>query len=403
MAARALRGIISVTLLTATFASGVGVGQASSAPPDLVAAPGPIVTSGPLTKIETTTDLNCAVNHVADELGEFFGDTACGTFLVVDGELFCRPRSPRGSRAPPDAGLPDRRRRHRHVADPFRYTTTVSAGSTGVTVAQTDSYVLGQESFRTDVTVTNSGAARTVRLYRAADCFLADSDSGKGSVTAANGAVACVSTASNRVEQFLPLSPGSHYYEAQYNEVWARITDKLAFPDTCRCDEEIDNGAGLQWDISLAAGGTATRSNLITFSPNGSVPLETAKTVDDSSVTPGANVAYTITVSNPGTTSASLSTITDDLPAGFSYVPGSTTGTTTSEPSLAAGSCSGRWVTPSPPTARRCSPSTRPPARRLARTPTTPAASRSTCSLTRPATPRRSPSRPAPTPPRPAR
>src|SRR4051812_17993447 len=43
---------------------------------------------GPLTHIVISPDLNCAVNHVADSVGEFFNDTACGTFLVVNGTLY---------------------------------------------------------------------------------------------------------------------------------------------------------------------------------------------------------------------------------------------------------------------------------------------------------------------------
>ena len=65
-----------------------------------------------------------------------------------------------------------------------------------------------------------------------------------------------------------------------------------AFPDTCRCTEDIDNGAGLSWDVSLAANETATRSSLITFSPTGAVPLSTTKTVNHSTATPGSTVTW---------------------------------------------------------------------------------------------------------------
>src|SRR5262249_16836426 len=46
---------------------------------------------------------------------------------------------------------------------------------------------------------------------------------------------------------------------------------------------------------------------------------------------------YTITFSNPNDTSYSLDSITDDLPSGFTYTAGSTTGATTSDPSISAG------------------------------------------------------------------
>jgi len=51
-------------------------------------------------------------------------------------------------------------------------------------------------------------------------------------------------------------------------------------------------------------------------------------------VAPGAGDGYTITVSNPNGTAATLNSITDTLPAGFTYVSGSTTGITTANPAV---------------------------------------------------------------------
>ena len=58
------------------------------------------------------------------------------------------------------------------------------------------------------------------------------------------------------------------------------------------------------------------------------------KDVDDSTVQPGDTVTYTVTVTNNGDDDAVLDSITDTLPAGFVYVPESTTGITTDEPSI---------------------------------------------------------------------
>lgn len=312
-----------------------------------VLPPTQITSDGPLTRIHTDEDLNCAVNHQADTAGEFYGDTACGTFLVVDDTLFSPASIPAGSNAVGTPWTPVEQSPITGTGtatDPFRYSTTVAAGDTGVTVVQTDSYVVGQESFRTSVRVENDGPARDVRLYRAADCYLADSDNGLGSVDAGTGAVACVSPQSNRIEQWLPLSPGSRHYEADFSEVWQKIGDRAQFPNTCRCDEEIDNGAGLSWDISLAADGSATRNSLITFSPVGAVPLTTEKTVDDATVGTGDEVTYTITVNNPGESPASLETISDTLPEGFGYVAGSSSGATTDDPTTEGDTLV--WATP---------------------------------------------------------
>ena len=51
-------------------------------------------------------------------------------------------------------------------------------------------------------------------------------------------------------------------------------------------------------------------------------------------VAPGGTVNYTITVGNGGNIPATLTSITDTLPAGFTYVSGSTTGVTTSDPGI---------------------------------------------------------------------
>src|SRR5689334_11595879 len=73
----------------------------------------------------------------------------------------------------------------------------------------------------------------------------------------------------NRIEQWVPLTAGSSYYEANFDEVWAAIDTLAPFPNTCRCTDEIDNGAGLSWSFALAAHGSATYSHLTVFSPTG--------------------------------------------------------------------------------------------------------------------------------------
>ena len=108
----------------------------------------------------------------------------------------------------------------------------------------------------------------------------------------------------SRIEQFLPLSSGSHSFQNGYDDVWAKIGAQVAFDDTCVCDQDIDNGAGLSWNVAVGPGQTVTRSNLITFSPAGHAPLLTNKTADQGSVATGAADGYTITISNPNNTAS---------------------------------------------------------------------------------------------------
>src|SRR3954463_15421036 len=145
------------------------------------AADASITSSGPLTQVGVGSGLNCSANHVGDSAGEFFGGTSCGTWTVVDGALY----GPAATGISPPAGYTQVSQTGPTGtgtnADPFKIVTVVDAGSTGIRVTQTDTYTTGLESFRTDVVLANtSGASRTVRVYRAADCYLQDSDSGFG-------------------------------------------------------------------------------------------------------------------------------------------------------------------------------------------------------------------------------
>ncbi len=305
------------------------------------AATATIASAGPLTAVGISDQLNCSVNHTGDTAGEFFGDTACGTFIVVDGTGYFSPASiPAGqpsitpftpvSQTGPTGSGTD--------ADPYKIVTVVAAGDTGVGVTQTDTYTTGLESYRTDIQVTNSsGTSKAVRVYRAADCYLQSSDSGYGAVDATTGAVACTTglDPGSRIEQWFPLTAGSRYMEDGYSTVWSQITSLQPFPNTCVCNTLLDNGAGLSWDVNVAAAGSSTVSSLITFSPLGRLPLSLAKTADAGSVGAGASDGYTITATNPNAVAVPLDTLTDALPAGFSYVPGSTTGATTANPSVA--------------------------------------------------------------------
>ena len=311
-----------------------------------------ITSSGPLTHIFSGVDASVQVAHALDGTTyEFFppsirpGDS--GTFLVVDGVLYAPHFSSHGLTATSSLGSYTRFTTVSQTAvsgagtaaNPYRVVTIVDAGNTGVRIIQTDTYQAGLEAYRTDLQVSNSsGASRNVILFRAGDCYLGASDFGYGMVAAGVGAVACTKNANNspegRILQYVPLTSGSRYYEARYSEVWAWIGSKQAFPNTCRCTEYIDNGAGLSWSQTLAAGGQVTWSHMTAFSPLGSLPLTLQKAADVSTSAPGTANGYTVTVSNPNANSVVVTALMDDLPAGFSYVNNSTTGFTTANPTI---------------------------------------------------------------------
>ncbi|HEX3425123.1 MAG TPA: hypothetical protein VHT30_03260 [Acidimicrobiales bacterium] len=307
-----------------------------------------ITSSGPLTSIQITSDLNCAVNANGDSSGEWFGNTACGTFVAVNGTLYGPADIPAGegldTTTPHVAWTPVSQSAvtgSGTIADPFTVTTVVTGG-TNVQVTQVDSYVVGQESYRTDDTVKNtSGSAETLKLYIGGDCFQADSDVGFGRVdtVSAGPAPTCVGEDANgnpstRIEQLTPLTAGDFYVEDFFNTMWTDIGTQNNLPNTCQCSTSIDNSIAINWSFSLAAGASATFSHLSTFSNGGTVPVIAGKTADASSATPGARDGYTVTFQNPNTSAIVLSSVTDTLPDGFGYVAGSTTGGITGDPTV---------------------------------------------------------------------
>ena len=193
----------------------------------------------------------------------------------------------------------------------------------------------GEASYRTDVRIDNtSGSALDGVLYRLGDCYLQGSDSGFGIHDPVSGAVGCRKSqdADARVEEWVPITSGSHYYESEYYNVvsWptgdtTASTRGTNFPNSSDDNTSQDNGTGISWSVQIPDGGHSTFSELSAFSPTGNVPLSTSKTADSDTAAPGAQDGYTITVHNPNTSAVTLNDVTDNLPNGFSYVAGSTT------------------------------------------------------------------------------
>ena len=318
--------------------------------PLVAAASKSITSAGPLNNITISSELNCAVNHNGDDDGEFFSDTACATEIAVGGAIYGPSsipagNSPGGYTAVSQSAVTG----SGTSANPYKLVTVVDVGTTGLRITETDTYVVGQESYRTDVQVTNRGTSnKSAILYRGGDCYLQNSDHGWGKVGSPAGAVACLagtsSTPGTRIEQWVPLTAGSRYFEAGYSTVWDAMDAMTNFPNTCECGTYEDNGAGLSWSLAIPAGGSRTVSHLTNFSPLGNLALSTTKTADQATVSAGAQDGYTITVSNPNAVVVHLVSISDTLAAGFSYVTGSTTGVTTSNPTVSAQTL--RWVGP---------------------------------------------------------
>ena len=312
-----------------------------------------IASAGPLIHVYVGNELSAQVRHIDDgTTGEFYppgtipGD--CGTFIAMGGTLYAPDFNGHGGTATGGIGsyvvfTPVSQTGITGTgtaADPFKVITVVDVSTTGLRIQQTDTYVIGDESYRTDIMLTNTGSPASGVLYRAADSFLGGSDSGYGftEVFGTRKAVGCSVNSNNippgRIEEWVPLTGGNNFYQNFYGSIWSFIGTKAPFPDTCGCATLQDNGSGISWNFSIPTGGSATYSHVTTFSPLGRQALVTSKTADSGTSLPGSQNGYTITIQNPNVDSVTLNSITDTLPAGFSYVLGSTSGVTTSAPSV---------------------------------------------------------------------
>jgi len=342
--------VVVLALASGSVLAGDKSGQSSSGPS--VTPYVDVSSAGPLEHIFLGNELSAQIAYTGDSFYEVFPPSTIpgdyGTFIATGGTLYAPDFIGHGGTATASLGsyTPFTPISQSGITgtgtagDPYMVVTVAEAGSTNLILTQTDRYVVGDEAYRTDVVIDNMGSAQqSLVFYRAMDCYLGSSDFGYGYYDAATGAIACSVNANNnpagRIEQLIPITAGSNYYEDFYSNIWSYIGTQAAFPDTCVCNTYLDNGAGLSWSLDIPAGGQTTISHITTFSPVGNVPLITSKTADSPTSSAGGTNGYTITILNSNIVDVTLDDIYDILPAGFSYVPGSTTGVTTSDPGIA--------------------------------------------------------------------
>ena len=286
---------------------------------------GTVTSTGPLTTISVSPDLNCAVNHVGDAKGSFYNDTACGTFVAVNGTLFGPASIPAGFGAGPRTAFTPVSQTVVPGTGTTTIVTVVDLGSSGLRLTETDTYTVGEETYRTDVSLANTrpNAANAI-VYRAGDCYLQGSDNGYGLV-GPDGAIACTAepapNAGGRMVQWLPITPGSNYREGRSDSLWAAIGTQNPFANSCSCWDIQDAGAGLSWSVTVPGNDATVVSSLITVT--GGVPqadLSVTLTDTPDPVAPGANLSYTATVTNAGPSAADGVNFTIQTPSSTTFV-----------------------------------------------------------------------------------
>ncbi len=267
---------------SAWLLAGLVLLAAIAAPRASAQGPVDIQSSGPLTNIWIGENLTCQVAHTGDTSYEFFSPGSitgsCGTSVAVNapnGDVFGFRDSgwnPVSQSAVAGSGTSQ---------SPYQVTTVVQAndanGAPELQLTETDSYVVGNEYYRTDMTLRNvsSSALTNLRLYHAADCYLQGSDAGYGFLDPSAGSVACTQNPNDTppalIEQFAPLTPGSHFVEGVYSQVFSDVSSQADLPGTCDCTTQEDNGMGLNWDITSlgASQSSGTYSMISGFSASG--------------------------------------------------------------------------------------------------------------------------------------
>src|SRR5947209_6976313 len=242
---RRRRRSTAAALCTALAGVALAAPAAFAGPPfQNIGSPG-----GPLTTVAVGNELSCQVQHTGDTSLELYPSSTtpgdCGTFVATGGALYApdfashdtTATSGLGTFTPFAAVSQTPRSGSGTASDPFKVVTVAGVGATGLRITETDSYVNGQEAYRTDVAVQNtSGGTVAGTLYRAGDCFLQNTDQGFGFV-GPNGSVGCSANANNtppnRIEEWVPITGGNAWTEDHFSAVWGKIGAQAPFANDC--------------------------------------------------------------------------------------------------------------------------------------------------------------------------
>jgi hypothetical protein len=156
------------------------------------------------------------------------------------------------------------------AADPFTQVTVVDAGTTGLRLTQTLTYVNGSATANIALAFSNIGnAAVTWDTFDGADLYLADNDAGFPFATppSASGSHAADSSCNTQLQytiSVLGTTPADRYSSNGYSTVWAEISaGSLSNTVAPGC---LDDGAALEWTgRTLNPGAALTINSGVSF------------------------------------------------------------------------------------------------------------------------------------------
>lgn len=149
------------------------------------------------------------------------------------------------------------------------FSVTVTGTAAGMNATQVVTYVNGENFFRKTFTLNNPGSSAVVaRVFLGSDIYLASSDSGtpfREPTSGSPGGQTC--TGITPVYTILHISTGlapSGFSADSYNSIWAQIGGGV-LNNAVNSGACIDNGAALQWDVTVPAGGSSTVNAVTSF------------------------------------------------------------------------------------------------------------------------------------------
>ncbi len=135
----------------------------------------------------------------------------------------------------------------------------------GISLTEVDSYVIGNDSYRTDITITDTSDPFSVsgQLYHAADCLLRGSDTGFGapepSQTSAINAACTPNLLGNpasALEEFVPITTTDSFWtETTPANIWSDTgVQDGSLSDQCDCRSNENNADAIEWTWALQMG-----------------------------------------------------------------------------------------------------------------------------------------------------
>lgn len=238
------------------------------------------ITSSPLTVV-ATADSSLQIFYQGTTQGQVYPPSSqrgnAGTWIGVSGQTYGPSQfTPVSQPAVTGSGAAN---------DPFTVVSTMDVATTGIRLTETIRLVAGNPYFRIDRRITNTtNADLTVRVFHYADLYLLGSDRGYGYFDPATGAVGGQNEAANFFQAFIPITPAANYMEGGYSTVLSAVgtagTGGASLPNTILAVGDtahlVDNGAALQWNLTIRAGSSRTVSDFWSFGVTPQIPAVTA-------------------------------------------------------------------------------------------------------------------------------